>query len=119
MKKSEKVFILGLFCFALLLWGAMHLLRPDSYGSIRITVNGESYGTYSLSKDQIISIGETNICEIKDHQVRMTHADCPDQLCIRQGAIDAVGGMIVCLPNKVTIEGIKDEASSDAVDSIA
>lgn len=119
MKKTEKIFILGLFFFALILWGAMNLLRPDSYGSIRITVDGETYGIYSLGEDQTISIGDTNICEIKDHQVCMIYADCPDQLCIRQGAIDSGGGMIVCLPNKVTIEGIKTSADTDGVDSVS
>lgn len=118
MKKTEKFFILGLLVFALLLWVAMNVFRPDSYGSIRITVNGTVYGIYPLSEDQTISIEDTNICEIKDHKVSMTYADCPDQFCVRQGAIDSGGGMIVCLPNKITIEGIKTSAA-DGVDSIS
>ena len=111
MKKKERYFILGLLLLAVVLWCVMNLLRPTDYGNIRITVNGEEYGTYSLAEDQVISIGETNICEIKDGKVSMTYADCPDHLCIKQGAIDASGGMIVCLPNKVTIEGIRSENS--------
>lgn len=120
MKKTEKTFILGLLLLALVLWAAMHFLRPQNYGIICITVNGEEYGTYSLAEDQIISIGETNVCQIKDGKVSMTQANCPDHLCIRQGAIDDSGGMIVCLPNKVTIEGIrKAESQEEGIDSIA
>lgn len=119
MKKTEKRFIIGLLVFTLLLWGAMALLRPGNYGSVRIEINGHEAGTYSLQEDQIISIGDTNTCEIRDGKVFMIHAECPDQLCIRQGAIDASGGMIVCLPNKITIEGVKKESSDTDVDSIS
>lgn len=66
MKKKELTFIIGIVVFALILWGGMYLVRQGHYGSIRITVDGEEYGTYSLSKDQVISIGDTNVCEIKN-----------------------------------------------------
>ena len=89
---------------------------------IRITVDGEEYGTYSLAKNQTIKINNTNVCEIKDGQARMISAECPDHLCMKQKAIDEKGGTIVCLPNKVVIEGEKstefdgtDEISIDAV----
>lgn len=45
--------------------------------------------------------------------VSMTHADCPDKLCIRQGKIK--GGAIICLPNKVTVEFKKSDGGVDAV----
>ncbi len=45
--------------------------------------------------------------------VSMTHADCPDKLCIRQGKIK--GGAIICLPNKVTVEFKKIDGGVDAV----
>lgn len=37
----------------------------------------------------------------------MTDANCPDHLCMKQKAVDSTGGTIVCLPNKVVIEGEK------------
>lgn len=107
MKKKELLFITGIVIFALLLWGAMYFIRSGDYGTIRITVNGTEYGTYSLSKDQIISIGDTNVCEIKDGKVSMIEADCPDHLCLKQNSIGDSGGTIVCLPNKVVIEAEK------------
>ena len=83
---------------------------------------GKEYGTYSLEKDQTIKINDTNVCEIKDGQARMISAQCPDHLCMKQKAIDEKGGTIVCLPNKVVIEGEKstdskktDEPVIDAV----
>lgn len=122
MKKKEKLFIVGILIFAAVLWLAMSLLRPRDYGSIRITVDGAEFGTYSLGEDQVIPIGDTNVCEIKDGQARMASATCPDHLCIdQQGPIDETGGMIICLPNRVVIEGEKaSSAGSDSgVDAIA
>ena len=98
LKKKELTFIIGIVVFALLLWGGMYLTRRGNYGSIRITVNGEEYGTYSLGKDQVIKINE---------------ADCPDHLCMKQKAVDSTGGTIVCLPNKVVIEGEKGESHNE------
>ena len=93
--------------------GGMYFVRRGHYGSVRITVNGEVYGTYSLAKDQVIRINDTNVCEIKNGEIHMTDANCPDHLCMKQKAVDSTGGTIVCLPNKVVIEGEKGEASED------
>ncbi len=41
----------------------------------------------------------------------MIEADCPDHLCMKQKAVDSTGGTIVCLPNKVVIEGKKENPS--------
>ena len=106
MKKKELTFIIGIIVFALLLWGGMYLVRRGHYG--------EEYGIYSLAKDQVISIGDTNVCEIKNGEVKMIEADCPDHLCLKQRAVDSTGGTIVCLPNKIVIEGIKGTSSDEA-----
>ena len=120
MKKTEKIFILSILLFAILLWGGLSLFGSHDYGSVRIEVNGEEFGTYSLAEDQVISINDTNVCEIKDGQISMTDASCPDHLCIKQGAIGSSGGMIVCLPNKVVVEGIKAEnAAEPEVDAVS
>ena len=93
MKKKELIFIIGIVIFALILWGGMYFVRRGHYGSVRIN--------------------DTNICEIKDGEIHMTEANCPDHLCMKQKAVDSTGGTIVCLPNKVVIEGEKGEASED------
>ena len=43
----------------------------------------------------------------------MIEADCPDHLCLKQKAVDSTGGTIVCLPNKVVIEGEKGSSSDE------
>ena len=112
LKKKEILFILGILTAAALLWAGTKLLNSGSLSTVRITVAGKEYGTYSLSKDQVISIGDTNRCEIKDGEIKMIWADCPDHLCMNQHAIGKNGGTIVCLPNKVVIEGKKSSSSN-------
>lgn len=105
IRKKELFFIGGILLAALILWGTMSLVRKNSCTQIRITVDGQEYGIYSLSEDQVIKIGSTNVCEIRDGAAKMTGAECPDHLCMKQQAIGSDGGTIVCLPNRVVITG--------------
>ena len=110
MKKKEIILFGGIFLIALISWIAMTLLQKSrDYGSIRIVMEGAEFGNYSLSEDQIIKIGDTNICEIRDHQASMIEAQCPDGICKEMGPITENGGMITCLPNQVIIEGVPSE----------
>ncbi len=107
MKKRDFILIGAVLVLALLCWlipRAAGIFAGEESSQVRITVGGEEYGTYSLSEDQTIEINDTNICEIKDGEVNMTQADCPDQLCIHQGPIHIQGETIVCLPNRVVVE---------------
>lgn len=114
MKKKEMIFIGSILVLAMVLWLGLSFFRKGDYGTIRITVDGVEYGVYSLGEDCTIEINDTNDCEIKDGSAHMIHATCPDKLCIKQKAIDKNGGSIICLPNKVMIEGEKT-AELDAV----
>ena len=119
MKKKEILFIGGILVLALVLWAGISFFYKGQYGSITITVDGEEYGTYSLGKDQTISINDTNVCEIKDGKAHMISATCSDHLCMKQREIDEKGGTIVCLPNKVVIEGNKSADSTDSSDELS
>ena len=91
----------GILSSVLLIYGG------GAGAAVRITVDGTEYGTYDLDTDRIIQVesnGHFNTVEIKDGQVSIIDADCPDRLCIRQGWISRTSQSIVCLPNKVVIE---------------
>lgn len=84
---------------------------------VLVSVNGKPYGTYSLSKDQTVTIrqhGHTNKFTIKDGAVQMTHSDCRNQNCVETGSIRRTSQSIVCLPNRVMIE-IKGGGEYDAI----
>ncbi|MCI6006195.1 MAG: NusG domain II-containing protein [Blautia sp.] len=120
MKKKDLILAGGILVLALVVWLVMQFVVPKDNEKIRITVNGELYGEYFLGEDQEIEIGDTNICRIKDGKAVMIGADCPDKLCMHQQAIDAAGGTIICLPNRVVIEAVEDDSGArDGLDSIA
>ncbi len=120
MKKKELILIGSILAAAAILSLAMAFFRRSGSESIRITVAGEEYGTWPLSEEQTIEIGSTNVCEIKNGRAVMTEADCPDHLCMEQAPIDENGGVIVCLPNQVIIEGTgsADDSDEEAVDVV-
>ena len=117
MKKWDKIFIGAVVAAALLLWGGMTLLVPKGGGVVTVTIGGELFGEYSLAEERVIEAGDGNVLEISGGKVRMIEADCPDQLCIRQRALDYRGiGSIICLPNQVVVE-IK--AAGEGPDAVA
>ena len=86
--------------------------QTRTVNAIRITVGNEEFGVYSLEEDQVIDIGGTNVLEIKDGKAAMSHAECPDQLCMSMGPVDSPYDLIVCLPNLVVVEGIQGKVES-------
>lgn len=71
-----------------------------------------------INKDQELRIdspdGGYNVIRVQDGQVSVTEADCPDQVCVRQGEISDDAVPIVCLPHKLVIE-VTAESDKDAV----
>ena len=97
----------------LLLSGALalflRLTRQDG-GIVSVQVDGEALFELPLNEDRSLVLGEgehTNTLVIADGQAQVTEASCPDQICVRQGAIQYAGESIVCLPHKlvVTVQG--------------
>lgn len=116
MKKRDVILIIIVLALALAGYGLSTLIR-QSGSRLQITVDGEVYGTYDLSKDQTIKIGKTNICRIEKNKVTMIWADCPDQTCVHHKSIDKAGGNIICLPNRVilSISGDGENQETDTV----
>ena len=92
------------------------LLRPGhkegETGAIaRIKLDGrviEEIDLTALTEPKTIVVegagGLTNTIIAENGTIRVEKADCPDQVCVRQGAIADGTVPIVCLPNKLIIE---------------
>ena len=48
--------------------------------------------------------GLTNTILVEPGRIRVSEADCPDQICVHQGFISDGTTPIVCLPNKLIIQ---------------
>ena len=106
--KKDYIFIAVLLAVCLAGVCLFYIFFHQNGGQVVVTRDGETYGTYSLSKDQTISIKDgngyvTNTLVIRNRKAYMESADCPDKLCVRQKSISLVHETIVCLPNKVVV----------------
>ena len=45
-----------------------------------------------------------NVLSVERGRVRVSEADCPDQVCVKQGWVSNGAAPIVCLPHKLVVE---------------
>ena len=76
----------------------------------RIYQDGECIRTIELDRvDAPFSFtveweGGYNLIEVERGRIRISAADCPDQVCVKQGWISGGAVPIICLPHRLTIE---------------
>jgi hypothetical protein len=107
------IFIIGLL-------GSFILLKTPQGARVNIVQNGNVLYSLDLSKtdDKTIEVvyeGRTNTIEIKEQQIRMLDAECPDHTCIRMGYLTSITFPVVCLPNRLVIQFTND----NDVDAVA
>lgn len=117
MKKSDWMLLAGCLAAAgaLALW--FHWDAGQPARSVRIECQNRLEAQLSLSEEAQYAVerpGARNVVRIEGETVRMVEASCPDQLCVRQGAIARAGQTIVCLPNQVVVTLTGEEASGEA-----
>lgn len=98
------------------IWYGSNAIINSTNKFIRITVENQEYGEYSLSKDQELTIDNNqhrNMIQINNGSVRMLESSCKNQICVNDGVIDTVGEQIVCLPNRVVVEIIGNESEKE------
>lgn len=109
LKRADYVLILIviLLCSCLYYYVKIHSNTVDAEeAKVVISRYGKDVEEYSLNEEnkyEFKSGDDINEFEIKDGKVKMTHANCPDKYCIKQGSIDSTGEQIVCLPHGLVI----------------
>lgn len=116
MKRNDLILAGAILAVAAVILAFQFFRQGNGEQLVEISVDGEVFGTYDLTDDQTIKIGNTNRVVIEDGAARMEWADCPDQICVNHRAVSKNGESIICLPHEivVTIEDGK-EAETDAV----
>lgn len=114
MKRQDKVLIIILMFFSFGMTVCQYVYTQKVMPkNVYIYKDSKLLYCVPLEADQIICVGQekhSNIIEIKNKQVCMRQADCPDKLCVMTGQIAKSGQQIVCLPHKiiVKISGMND-----------
>ena len=95
----------------------LFLLRAgEEGGRARILLHGEELRTVDLTSSATETFavegedGHRNVVAVEKGRIRVTEANCPDQVCVRQGWIRDGATPIVCLPHGLVIEitGVED-----------
>ena len=100
---------------------AYFFLVQDSGSYVKVSIDGEYYGSFSLSADTEYVIngynGGVNTLVVKDGYAYLKDSSCPDHLCENMGRISKTGQSVICLPNRVVIEiaGDDDEGEYDTI----
>lgn len=109
-----------LFAAVAVLCGILTLVFFLPGGSARqaqILCDGDVLYTVDLTRDQVYPIttvyGE-NTVTVKDGQIAVTAADCPDGYCMQRGWCSS-GADIVCLPHHLIIRFTQ----TDGLDAVA
>ena len=120
IKRNDLILVGILLLLCLGVYGFFQLNKEEG-GQVVVKVDGVITDTYDLSQDGEYTIksanGQMNTFRIKDEQVDMIDASCPDKLCVNQHDIHYNHETIVCLPNLVVLEVISEEEND--IDVIA
>ena len=115
MKTGTWVLIFALLAAALL--AAWLLIKPTGT-AVAVVQDGHLLRLVDLSAEESFTVagpaGENRIT-VKNGEIFVESADCPDQVCVRHGALKKGGEPIVCLPNRLVIEWQNAETEADAI----
>ena len=110
-KHWDLLLIGGCLLLSAILFTFSYLTSGEGAGVI-VRVNGEEVERYSLYDNGTYELnGGTNTLVIENGAAWLSHADCPDSLCVMQGKIRSNGQVITCLPNKLTVTVYGSEES--------
>ena len=123
-QKRKAVYMVAALCALIFLGGIGGMIwnLTRSHGrQVEILQDGKILYTLDLAQaeDQTFTVnygGRTNEIEIRDHQIRVKAADCPDQICVHMDWLEAAP--IVCLPNRLSIQYADGEGAS-GLDAVA
>ena len=105
---ADIVLIATLLVIALSVFLITELFSKDGE-LVRVSIDGEVVAEYSLSADAEYSLnGGSNILVIEKGEAYIKWANCPRQICVRDGKISKIGQRITCLENRIVVEVIGD-----------
>ena len=118
----KKKLIADLLLIAVVLSAALilHVMWQGGEKGVRavIAVDGEVILKVPLDTDWVYTVtygdGHNDII-VENGTVRILDADCPRQLCVKQGAIRNAGQIIVCLSHHLTVTVVSSASDVDLV----
>ena len=110
IKSGDILIVVFIISFSLLVF-----FIPRHSSSTAIIKTPDRNLKVNLSEDHDIPIHLENghmLIRVKDGKIRVVESTCPLKLCVKRGWISKVGEMIVCVPNRVSIEVVRGKKTS-------
>ncbi len=106
-RRNSVILIAVLLLLFLLFYLIQKMMTPDSGLTVMIQVDGETAHEMDLDTDAEYTVGDPdgdyNTVVVKNGTVRVTEANCRNQVCVNTGQIQYPGEVIACLPHKLIV----------------
>lgn len=116
MTRADRIVIVVVAALALAVW-PIAVAAAD--GADQVTITGPAGETVvPMARDAIYEIDGargTVTVSVEDGAVSVTDSNCPDQTCVRTGAVRTSGSVVACVPNRVIVRVGGD--STDGLDA--
>ena len=118
MRSWKWIAILGILLIICMVSGHFLLSGNQDAEAAQIISDGKILRTVNLNVDQEFTVpgakGGYNIVTVRNGQIAVTEASCPDHYCMHRGFLSG-GTDIVCLPNKLVIRFLGQQEVDSAV----
>jgi hypothetical protein len=110
LMKQNRVWLFVIGAIAVLSLASLILIHflKQTGDKVEIYQDGALIHSLPLNQDKTIRIpsenGGYNVVTIKQGEVWVSEASCPDQVCVRHGPTCETKDPIVCLPNKLVVQ---------------
>lgn len=126
MKKNDIILMVIVLLIGSVAFFGMKVVQNANKSSSEVLIKHEGVIIKTIPFDETtdetftFNDGEHyNLIVIKDGKAFVQEADCRDQICVKTNPIALNGEIIVCLPNKITVEVFSEEKQDGGLDSIA
>ena len=105
MNKKDVILFLCILLSSLIAFALLWLVLTPSGSVAIVNVDGEEYARLPLDEDTELLVsteyGE-NVVVVKDGDVFISEAGCPDKVCVRTGNATPMKS-VVCAPHRLTV----------------
>ncbi len=89
--------------------------RGNGSSFAEVYYDGRLVRTIDLSLDSEIFLDVGMVVKVQGGRISVIDSDCPEKLCVAQGAINTPNIPIVCVPNRTLIKIVSDRSEVDAI----
>lgn len=100
LTRYDLLIVFGLIAVVLLL----SLTRERGSSFAEVYHDGRLIRTVNLKVDSEYSLEVGMVIKVEGGRISVIDSDCPDKLCVLQGAVDSPNIPIVCVPNRIVIK---------------